>query len=147
MDLLEHVDPALARSPRLLVYASALQLAIIGLDVATMAAMLHALGASIAPAGVFASVVLANLFRSIGILPGGLGSFEAAAVLTLKAFGVPLATALAATLLFRGFSFWLPMLPGLWCSQRMFTAVPRGPMITHAWPASQPGCDKPMAPL
>jgi len=33
--------------------------------------------------------------------------------------GVPLPVALSATLLFRGLSFWLPMLPGVWCSRRV----------------------------
>lgn len=32
--------------------------------------------------------------------------------------GVPIETALAATLLLRGFTFWLPMLPGFALSQR-----------------------------
>ena len=33
--------------------------------------------------------------------------------MTLRIAGVPIAVALAATLLFRGLSFWLPMVPGL----------------------------------
>ena len=57
--------------------------------------------------------MISTLLRTVGIVPGGLGTFEAASVLTLRVIGVPLATALAATLLFRGLSFWLPMVPGL----------------------------------
>jgi len=117
--LLEQVDPQLARDPWVLSQASALQLGIIVLDVVTVWMVIASLGYSAAPFGVFASVVLSNLFRSIGILPGGLGSFEAASVLTLKMIGVPVAVALAATLIFRGLSFWLPMLPGFWCSRRL----------------------------
>ena len=49
---------------------------------------------------------------TISIVPGGLGAFEAMSVLSLRAVGVELPVALAATLLFRGLSFWLPMLPG-----------------------------------
>jgi hypothetical protein len=49
---------------------------------------------------------------------GGLGAFEAASVLTLKVAGV----SLAATLLFRGLSFWLPMVPGLVFSRGTGTA-------------------------
>jgi uncharacterized membrane protein YbhN (UPF0104 family) len=66
------------------------------------------------PSGVFASFMVSSLLRSIGFTPGGLGIFEAASVATLKMVGVPIGAALAATLLFRGLSFWLPMLPGLW---------------------------------
>jgi uncharacterized membrane protein YbhN (UPF0104 family) len=32
--------------------------------------------------------------------------------------GVPIAAALAATLLYRGFSYWLPMLPGILFARR-----------------------------
>ncbi len=119
LHLLEEVDPALARDPLVLAHASVLQLGIIALDVATVWMVIASLGYSAAPLGVFASVVLSNLFRSIGLLPGGLGSFEAASVLTLKMIGVPVAVALAATLIFRGLSFWLPMLPGFWYSRRL----------------------------
>jgi Mg2+-importing ATPase len=119
LQLLEEVDPALARNPGLLAHASVLQLGIIALDVATVWMVIQSLGVNAPPLGVFASVVLSNLFRSIGILPGGLGSFEAASVLSLKMIGVPVAVALAATLIFRGLSFWLPMLPGFWCSRRL----------------------------
>lgn len=58
-------------------------------------------------------VPVSALLRTISIVPGGLGAFEAASVLTLKIAGVPIAVALAATLLFPGLSFWLPMVPGL----------------------------------
>jgi Mg2+-importing ATPase len=57
--------------------------------------------------------MISTLLRTIGIVPGGLGTFEAASVLTLKLAGVSVAVALGSTLLFRGLSFWLPMLPGL----------------------------------
>jgi len=56
-------------------------------------------------------------------MPGGLGAFEAASVLTLKVIGVSAPVALAATLLFRGLSFWLPMLPGFWFARRTAGAL------------------------
>jgi uncharacterized membrane protein YbhN (UPF0104 family) len=42
----------------------------------------------------------------------GLGSFEAVSIAMLRLFGVPFEAALSATLLFRGFTLWLPLLPG-----------------------------------
>jgi Mg2+-importing ATPase len=111
-------DRSLARRPRLLVQASACQAAILLLDAATLWVLIEALGATAPPAGVFASFMISTLFRVVGVVPGGLGVFEAASVLTLKAIGVGLPAALAATLLFRGLSFWLPMLPGLWFARR-----------------------------
>jgi Mg2+-importing ATPase len=119
LELLQAADRSLARNPRVLLPAFAHQLAIILLDAATMWTLIRALGASAPPGGVFASFMIASLFRTVGVLPGGLGTFEATSVLTLKMIGAGLPVALAATLLFRGLSFWLPMLPGLWFSRRV----------------------------
>ena len=116
--LFEAADTALARRPRLLLLASLCQLAILVLDAATIWALIAALGAHASPTGVFASFMISTLFRIIGVMPGGLGAFEAASVLTLKVIGVSVPVALAATLLFRGLSFWLPMIPGLWFARR-----------------------------
>ncbi len=90
-----------------------LQVAIFLLDAGTLWIMLYALGLSVHPAQVFASFMLSTLARTLGPVPGGLGIFEAASVATLKLMGVPIAAGLAATLLLRGFSYWLPMAPGI----------------------------------
>jgi hypothetical protein len=47
-----------------------------------------------------------------------LGTFEGAAVTMLHVLGVDVEAALAATLLLRGLTFWLPMIPGLWLARR-----------------------------
>jgi Mg2+-importing ATPase len=122
VELLGAAEPKLTRRPRLLLEASAYQLAIVLLDAATVWTLIRALGGIAAPSGVFASFMISALFRTIGVLPGGLGSFEAMSVLTLKMVGVTLPVALSATLLFRALSFWLPMLPGLWFSRSAMTA-------------------------
>ncbi|MDC0679303.1 lysylphosphatidylglycerol synthase transmembrane domain-containing protein [Sorangium atrum] len=111
--LLGQADPKLARSVPLIVKSGLFQLAIVLLDTATVWVLIRALGETASPTGVFVSFMVSTLLRTISIVPGGLGAFEAASVLTLKVAGVPLAVALAATLLFRGLSFWLPMVPGL----------------------------------
>ena len=111
--LLGQADPKLARSLPLIFKSGLFQLAIVLLDAATVWVLIRSLGEVASPTGVFASFMIATLLRTIGIVPGGLGTFEAASVVTLKLAGVPVAVALAATLLFRGLSFWLPMVPGL----------------------------------
>ena len=118
LELLEAADQRLSRDPRRLIPAVACQLAIMLLDTATMWTLVQALGATATPGGIFASFMLASLFRTVGVLPGGLGSFEAMSVLTLKMIGVAIPVGLSATLMFRALSFWLPMLPGLWFSRR-----------------------------
>ena len=87
--LLEEANPALARSPRTLLLASAAQLAIILLDAATIWLLIHALGSAASVPGVFTSFMVSSLLRTLSIIPGGLGTFDAASVLTLKLVGVP----------------------------------------------------------
>jgi uncharacterized protein (TIRG00374 family) len=103
---------------KLLLSASALQFAIFLLDAATLRAMVLGLGYTIDPAVAFASFVLATVVSTVTLLPGGVGPFEAGSVGTLRVLGVPLEVAVASTLLLRGFTLWLPMLPGLWLARR-----------------------------
>lgn len=49
---------------------------------------------------------------ALSIVPGGLGIFETTSVMSLTLVGIAVPVTLAATLLFRGLPFWLPMLPG-----------------------------------
>jgi uncharacterized membrane protein YbhN (UPF0104 family) len=102
----------------LITHCTGLQFAIFTLDAGTLWIMLWALGLAVNPAPVFASFMLSTLSRTLGVIPGGLGVFEAVSVATLKLIGVPVAAGLAATLLFRFFTFWLPMAPGLILARR-----------------------------
>jgi Mg2+-importing ATPase len=117
LELLRDAEPRLARNPWVLLKAMACQIAIFCLDAATVWVLILALGALPSAGAVFASFMFSSVFRSIGVLPGGLGVFEATSVLTLTMAGVSVPVGLAATLIFRGLSFWLPMLPGLWFSR------------------------------
>jgi uncharacterized protein (TIRG00374 family) len=116
-------DPDVVRHPGVLAATIALQGTIVLLDAATMWVCIAALGAWAPATAVFASFMVASLFRTMGIVPGGLGMFEAASILTLRMADVDLAPALSATLLFRGLSFWLPMIPGYWCSRRVLAGA------------------------
>jgi Mg2+-importing ATPase len=118
VSLLTGADTTLVLSHKLLWRVTLLELAIIALDSTTLWVLVRALGVSAAPLGLFAGFMLASVLRSIGIVPGGLGAFEAALVVSLHGVGVEVAVALSATLLFRGLTFWLPMLPGLWLARR-----------------------------
>lgn len=118
LEALAEATPDIAHDVSLIARCAVLQLAIFVLDAGTLWVMLWSLGLSVAPAAVFASFMLSTLARTLGPVPGGLGVFEAASVTTLKLMGVSVAAGLAATLLFRGFSFWLPLLPGLFFARR-----------------------------
>jgi len=114
---LERADADALRDGRSLLAATLLQLAIHVVDAMTLGSLLLAVGTLAPPLAVFLGFMLASLVRTVGIVPGGLGTFEAVSVTMLRAAGVSLSAALTGTLLFRGFSFWLPMIPGWWLAR------------------------------
>jgi Mg2+-importing ATPase len=126
--MLEQADARLAHDHLLLAEATACQLSVVLLDAATIWVLIASLGATASAPGVFASYMMSTVLRLIGILPGGLGVFEAASVLTLRMLGVELSVSLSATLLFRGLSFWLPLGPGLWFARRYAASAGKQPL-------------------
>ena len=114
-----NADSKLVRDKWLQGVAGVYQLLTFLLDAATLWMLMHSLGGQPSVGSVFASFMIANLFRTISFIPGGLGTFEAAVVYMLKTGGTAYATGLAAALLFRGITFFLPMAPGMWFSQRL----------------------------
>jgi Mg2+-importing ATPase len=118
LEFLQAAEPQLARSHRVLSESTALQIGTILLDTATLWVLVRSVGGKAGLGAVFASLMIASLVRTAGVVPSGLGTFEATSVLMLRMFEIPLSVALSATLLFRGLSFWLPMVPGLWFSRK-----------------------------
>ena len=119
LGLLQEADPSVAHAPRVLARAVLWQLAIVCLDAGTIWAALRAVGAATSTEAVFMSYMFSSLFRTLSFVPGGLGTFEAASVFMLRSLGVSVSAALSATLIFRGLSFWLPMIPGMLCARRL----------------------------
>jgi uncharacterized protein (TIRG00374 family) len=107
----------LVRDWQLLATAAVLKLSVFVLDAATLLAMLYAVGQGAGPGVAFASFVVATMAATVGPIPGGLGTFEGTSIAMLTLFDVRIEAALEATLLLRGFTFWLPMLPGLWVTR------------------------------
>jgi uncharacterized membrane protein YbhN (UPF0104 family) len=87
---------------------------------------LYAIDAKPDPWSVLLAFVAASLLSMIPITPGGLGFVEAGLTATLATAGISAEKALAATLLFRLVSFWLPLpigaVAGWWFRRR----YPRG---------------------
>lgn len=117
VDALAHTVPGVLRW-RVLLPAVLLHGGIVLCDAATLWVVLWALGQTVAPALALAAFLSASLVMEMGPIPLGLGSFEVVCVSVLGLAGVPLAAGLPATLLLRGFTLWLPMLPGLWLTRR-----------------------------
>jgi len=81
-------------------------------DYLALLAALRAVGAEPRPSVVLLAYSAAKLFALIPFTPGGLGFVEGGLVAILRLAGVPAAGALAATLVYRIASFWLPLPAG-----------------------------------
>jgi len=111
---MEEAPTSTLRHPMLFLESIALQLGIIVLDAWTLDALLRSIGHPAPFLVLYTSFVLASIAGTLSLLPGGVGSFEAGSVASLRYLGVSLEVALTGTLLFRGLTLWLPMLPGIW---------------------------------
>lgn len=118
LDATGEADPALIRDPRLLAASTVLNALVPVLDGLTLWALVHAVGVTASASSVYVAYVIAMLARDLSLVPGALGTFDAASIGVLTLIGLKLAPAAAATLLFRGFSLWLPLLPGLWAARQ-----------------------------
>ncbi|SCB36261.1 hypothetical protein GA0061101_10940 [Rhizobium lusitanum] len=99
---------------RLIFETIALQTAIFLLDAATLWCAAKAVSLSIEPPKVFISFMMGSVVSTLSPVPMGLGTFEATCTAMLHFLGGTVEASLAATLVLRGFTLWLPMLPGLW---------------------------------
>ena len=109
--------------------AVALQLLSWLLDLACLAAALMAIDATVPWRGLLAVFTASQLIGCIPLLPGGFGQIETGLVVGLRAAGVPVTEALAATLVFRVASQWLivPLgWPAWWWRRRTRTDVDDG---------------------
>lgn len=102
----------------LILAATVFHAAVFVLDAATLWVMLQVVGVPVSFWVAFPSFMFASMVMTVGPIPLGLGSFEVTCVSMLGLLGVPIEAALAATLLLRGFTVWLPMLPGIWLARR-----------------------------
>ncbi|ESR23956.1 hypothetical protein 374 [Lutibaculum baratangense AMV1] len=117
-DMTRQARPDLLTSPRLLSETFALQLAIFALDAVTLWAVYRAIGETPHITVAFVAVVMGSAAATIGPVPLGLGTFEAACTEILHLQGMAIEPAVTATLLLGGLTFWLPMLPGLLLARR-----------------------------
>jgi uncharacterized protein (TIRG00374 family) len=111
-ELIGEAPRELVRDPWLIGSITLLNLIVFVADAATMQSCLYALGVHAPLSAGYVAFMMASIAVILGPIPMGLGSFEAVSISMLRLFGVPFAAALSATLLFRGFTLWLPLLPG-----------------------------------
>jgi hypothetical protein len=111
--MLSQVRIDMLRDPRLMLEVVTLQSGIFLLDAATLWCTGRAVGLNVDAGSTFTSFILASVVATLSPIPLGLGSFEGTCTGLLHLMGGGLEASLAATLILRGLTLWLPMLPGL----------------------------------
>ena len=117
-EMIREAPTSLVRNGRLIAWLSLVNFAVFALDGLTMQLCLFALGIDGSFSTAFSAFILASIVVTLGPIPMGLGSFEAVSIGMLRAGGVPFEAALSATLLFRGYTLWLPLIPGMIATRR-----------------------------
>lgn len=90
-----------------------LQMGILSFDAITVFAIVHGFHVSLHPALILFGLLLSLVIGSLPVSPGALIAYESAMTYFYTILGLPLHAALVVTLLFRFFSFWLPIPVGL----------------------------------
>ncbi|WP_428408467.1 lysylphosphatidylglycerol synthase transmembrane domain-containing protein [Hyphococcus sp.] len=110
--------------PHLFAKLALLLLASRVMDGLTVMLISDAIGAPVPLFTGFIAVATASIAATIGPVPMGLGTFEAGMIASLSVFGVSVEDALTITLIYRGLTLWLPLLPGFAILQREFLRRP-----------------------
>jgi len=108
-ELMGDAPRELVRDTRLVFRLSALNFIVFAADAATLLLCLFALGQRAPFDAAFVAFTMAAIVTLLSAIPLGLGSFEATSIGMLRLMGVPFEAALSATLLYRGFTLWLPL--------------------------------------
>ncbi len=124
-EMIGEAPAKLVRSRELIIELSLLNGLTFVLDGWTMQLCLFSLGVKAHFAAAFVAFIMASIVVTLGPIPMGLGSFEAVSIGTLRLFGIPFEAALSATLLFRGFTLWLPLIPGMLTSRHALKERPK----------------------
>ncbi len=113
VELVGEAPNDLVRGPKLIGQLALLNLGVFLADVMTLMACLLALGEQARFGASFVAFAMASIVVTLGPVPLGLGSFEATSTGMLRLMGVGFEAAIAATLLYRGFALWLPLVLGM----------------------------------
>lgn len=116
--ILRNARTDLLRDVELVSEGICLQTGIFLLDAASLWIAARSVGLNVDSLAAFSAFVLASVVATLSPIPLGLGTFEGTCTALLHIMGSSIEGSLAATLIFRGFTLWLPMLPGIWLIRR-----------------------------
>lgn len=116
---LKDIPAKVWKKKRLWLTASLLNALIFFLDASTLWALLSSLGTSAESwTHAYAAFMIASAAADIAVIPGRIGVFEGSLAALLHLLGIPVEEILAAVVLFRGLTYWLPLLPGSIVAER-----------------------------
>jgi len=95
------------------------QYLLLGCDLLTVYCLLAAFHTHLPALLLILALLLTTVVGSLPVSPGSLIIYESAMTYFLSLLGVPLHVAMIITLLYRFFTFWLPMPAGLWWYRRL----------------------------
>jgi uncharacterized protein (TIRG00374 family) len=81
-------------------------------QIAVLWAAFHAFG-NAPPLAVLTQAFFVGMLGNLLPMPGGVGGVEGGMIGAFAAFGVDSGLAVVAVLVYRAFTFWLPLLPGV----------------------------------
>ncbi len=103
------------------------------LDIITLYFLFMAFNQPVGLGTLVAGYAVGILFLIVAITPQGIGVVEGMMALTFTSLGTSGAAAATITLVFRGFTFWLPMLLGFFAVQRIHTFGSNQRTRTDTW--------------
>ncbi|WP_202925385.1 lysylphosphatidylglycerol synthase transmembrane domain-containing protein [Mucilaginibacter sp. 14171R-50] len=103
----------LFKDKKALICAVFYHMSILVCDAVTVFAIIHGFHVTLHPALIMYGLLLSLVIGSLPISPGALIAYESAMTYFYTVLGLPVHAALIVTLLFRFFSFWLPIPIGL----------------------------------
>jgi len=103
------------------------------LDILTLYLIFRAFNQPVHLGVLLAGYGIGILFWVISITPQGIGVVEGMMTLTLSSLGIPTAVAATVALVFRGLTFWTPMVLGFFAIQRLRTFKPNRRTLTETW--------------
>ncbi|HET7571994.1 MAG TPA: lysylphosphatidylglycerol synthase domain-containing protein [Gaiellaceae bacterium] len=104
-------------------------------DILTLYAALRAFGEHPAVPALVLAYTTAYVVTALPLPAGGAGGIEAGVAFSLNAVGIALAPALLATLVYRVFTLWLPIVPALAALSQVRRLNDELPEVPHADPA------------
>lgn len=103
------------------------------LDITTLYILFRAFNQPVGPGTLVAGYAIGILFWIISITPQGIGVVEGMMALTFTSLGIPGTVATTVALVFRGLTFWIPMLLGFFAVQRMQLFSSHQRTLTEIW--------------